>query len=191
MKTIRIKTLVLLVFVLTLGAGVVAGLLAARLPASGTARAQAGDSPLGEELALTAEQREKMKTIWEGVRGFTEDCIRQSSKAQSDRDEKIFALIPREKVDQYNAIRSNYDNAVAGLQGRREKAFADAVKKTREILSPDQRGKYDKILKKRLGAEFGGAQDAIGASAAVPRCCGDRIAKSQVTYPADSADGNN
>ena len=156
MKTVPMKTLAVIVFVLTLGAGVVAGLLAARLPA---ARPAAGDSPLAEELALTADQRGKMKTIWESVHSFTDDCVRDSRKAQTERDDKIFALIPRDKVDEYNQIKSDYDNAVATLQGRREKAFKDAVNKTREILSPVQREKYDKILEKRVGAEPGGAHD--------------------------------
>ena len=93
--------------------------------------------------------------------GRLHQAIEQGTQTDC-RDEKIFALIPRDKVDQYNAIKSNYDNAVAALQGSREKAFADAVKKTREILTPEQREKYDKILKNRLGAEFGGAQDAVG-----------------------------
>jgi Spy/CpxP family protein refolding chaperone len=161
MKTGRVKTLVVIVFVLTLGAGVVAGLLAARLPASRTGSVMAGDSPLGEELALTADQRDKMKTIWQGVHTFTDDCVHESKKALAERDEKIFALIPRDKIDDYNTIKANYDNTVATLQGRREKAFADAVKRTREILSPIQREKYDKILEKRLGAESGGAHDAL------------------------------
>src|SRR6185437_2264139 len=140
MKSNRVKLLVVVVFALTLGAGVVAGLLASRLPANQTpGPSVAGDSPLAAELALTPEQREKMREIWIGVQTMSSESLKRSLKASGERDRAIEALIPPEKIEQYNKIQRQYTEATAALEGRRRAAFEKAVKQTNEMLSPIQR----------------------------------------------------
>ena len=99
MRTHRTRFLMLGVFVLTLGAGVVAGLLASRLPTT-TAHADvtlANDSaPLAEQLGLTNDQRDQMRKIWEGVRDLSNVSYENARKAESERDDAIAALIPAE-----------------------------------------------------------------------------------------------
>jgi uncharacterized membrane protein len=158
MKNIRL--LVVIVFVVTLGAGIVAGLLAARLPASGKSGASA-ESPLTEALALNPEQREQMRKIWEGVRDISKESLDRSLKAESDRERAIDALIPPDKIEEYNQIKRNYAETNAKLKGRRQAAFEQAVRRTHEVLSESQRVKYDEILKKRLGAELGAGHDPV------------------------------
>lgn len=172
MKTARIKTMIVIVFALTLGAGVVLGnLVDLRQLLLGSGPARAGhntlvdDSPLGEELGLTADQRFQMKAIWEDVYALSDKSLRDSRKAQNARDRAIQGLIPRDKLDEYNTINSEYDKEVATIKGSRDKSFNDAVKKTREILTPEQREKYEKILARRLGAEYSGGHDSNGSSA--------------------------
>jgi Spy/CpxP family protein refolding chaperone len=169
MKTSRIKILVMVVFVLTLGAGVVAGLLAARLPTSPPkSDSSGGGSPLETELSLTPDQREKMKAIWIGVQSITQESLEQSLKAENERDRGIDALIPADRIDAYNTIKRNYAETNAKLKGRRDAAFDKAVAETKEkILTPAQREKYEKILKKRLGTEVGGSHDPLTKPEAV------------------------
>ena len=169
MKTSPAKIIVLLVFVVTLGAGVVAGMLAARLPrvAPAIEPAAPGDSPLAEELQLSSSQREKMQKIWEGVRDLNQESLLRSQQADVQRDEAISKLIPPEKVGQYNDIRRNYAEAMAGLKGRRDAAFDKAVAESKEILTPDQQKKYDEVLARRLGSEGGAREYPVPTSAGI------------------------
>lgn len=157
MRTRHVKLVMVIVFALTLGAGVVAGLLASRLPAvhSQTSEA-AGGSPLAAELGLTSEQREKMKQIWVGVQDLSAESLKLSQKAARERDDAIRALIPQDKVDRYNKILQDNSEFNARLEGKRRAVFDKAVKQTNEMLTPEQREKYSKILKSRLQIDSSG-----------------------------------
>jgi hypothetical protein len=151
MKTNTGKMIFAVVFAVTLSAGVVAGLLAARLPSvvSHEKIIRASDSSLAGELGLGAEQRDAMRKIWIGVRDISQASYESAVKLKSEQDAAILALLPPEKVAAYNEIQRTYAEKDAALIGRRKAAFEKAVKETRKILSPSQRAKYDEILKKR------------------------------------------
>ena len=153
MKLNRYTVLVLMVFVLTLGAGVFAGLLAARLPNASLAGSNppAGESSLAITLGLSNDQREQMRSIWEGVSELSRDSLVTASKFDRERDEAVVALISLEKREQYNQIQRAYSEKCAVLKSRRESAFDKAVKKTNEILTPPQREKYAQLLAAQLG----------------------------------------
>lgn len=155
MKSSRVQALMLAAFVLTLGAGIVAGLLGSRLPSAGGEPAH-----LAEELQLSPEQRVRMRQIWEGVRDTGHNCLEEARSLQSRRDKAIQSLLNEEQKKAYAKIEADYSASCAGLIARREAAFRQAVQKTKEILTPAQRVKYDTILKARLGpdAEHGKTQ---------------------------------
>ena len=73
MKRSRLEILIVVISVLALSAGVVAGLLASRLPVSTNplpVPPPGGmERSLAEELNLSEEQRTKMRGIWETVHG--------------------------------------------------------------------------------------------------------------------------
>ena len=151
MKTNTGKMIFGVVFVVTLGAGVVAGLLAARLPTvvSHEKIMPASDSSLAGELGLSVEQREAMRKIWVGVRDISQSSYDSAVKIKSEQDAAILALIPPEKIAAYNEIQRTYAEKDAALKGRRQAAFDKAVRETRKMLDASQRAKYDEILKKR------------------------------------------
>lgn len=73
MRYKRMELLLIVLTVLALGAGVAAGLLAARLPAANTnpITPQSADiTPLVAELQLTPAQRDQMRTIWSASAGI-------------------------------------------------------------------------------------------------------------------------
>ncbi|HET6251905.1 MAG TPA: hypothetical protein VFE47_29740 [Tepidisphaeraceae bacterium] len=160
----RAKMIVVGVFVLTLGAGMAAGILASRLPhaADVTPTVNGGDSPLAKELDLTSEQSAKMQKIWEGVRDLSVESLKKSEAAKQKRDDAIRALIPADKVDEYNKVDRDYQDLVAAMKGRREAAFDRAVRDTEGMLNETQRKKYKEILEKRLGAEDVNRHDPLG-----------------------------
>lgn len=165
MKTNGPRLLIVCFFVVTLGAGVAAGLLAAKLPAASSQIVVPNDSSLAGELNLTAEQRDQMRKIWEGVRDLSKESYERALKNKSVRDDAIRGLIPADKIDAYNEILRNNAEQDAALKGKREAAFDKAVKDTRAILTEPQRVKYNEILKKRLGEEEGQSHEPLGESA--------------------------
>jgi len=169
MKTHHARTLMFGVFAITLCAGVVAGLLAAKLPAVQPKMdaTNANDAaPLAEQLSLTVDQREKMRGFWEGVRDLSQNSYDGARKAESERDQAVVGLIPAEKMPQYNAIMRRYAETCASMEGKRKAAFDKAVRDTQRILTDAQRRKYDEILKKR-GVAFpeNGGHEALGEPA--------------------------
>lgn len=168
MNSGRAKFVVLAVFVLTLGAGMTAGILAARLPlanSSNSVTTVSAESPLAAQLDLTPEQSAKMQKIWEGVRDISVESLAKGMAAEHARDNAIQELIPSDKIRQFNEIKRKYAETIAAMKGRREGAFEQAVAQTKEILTETQRKKYSEILAKRLGAEGSGEHDPFGGAA--------------------------
>jgi hypothetical protein len=153
MKRHGTRVLMFAVFALTLSAGVVAGLLASRMPAKPVPAAPADASSLADALQLAPGQREQMRQIWEGVRDTANDCSTQAQKFKDQRDDDVQALLPDEKKGAYRDIQQAYDTHCAALKVRREAEFDKAVERTKQMLNPGQRDKYEQILKSRVGRE--------------------------------------
>lgn len=104
---------------------------------------------LAAELGLTAQQQEQMTRIWSDVarrgRGEHEERRRQLRK---ERDDAIAALIRQEDRAAYEQILKTYSDRMAALEQETRAAFQEAVEKTKQILTPQQREKYEAILKR-------------------------------------------
>jgi len=144
----------MLAFILTLGAGVVVGMAAGRhAPVIEQTRTPATTHPaepksggLAETLGLNTEQREKLKGIWTGaMQGPSEKAKR--SQLIKERDEALYNLLTDEQKQQYQKQMAAYSEKLADLNKEREKAIQDAVERTKLILNPQQREKYEQILK--------------------------------------------
>lgn len=146
----KTKFAVMLVFVLALAGGVVAGLLVSRLPSTGTVQASPR-SPLAEELGLTADQNEKMREIWEDVRTKVDDCFLRAVESQKKRDEALFALLTDQQKVKFATMQQDCASEIAALKKERDAAFQEAVKRTEQLLSEPQRQRYREILRNRLG----------------------------------------
>ena len=158
MRKKRTEILIILVAALAMSAGVVAGLLASRLPS--TAGQQPGatngattpppasfERTLADELSLRDDQREQMRQIWEGVRERVHKTFDDAQKLQRERDEAMVALLNDEQRVKFAKISQDYANRFSELTKNRDATFEEAVKKTREMLDPQQRAKYEEILK--------------------------------------------
>jgi len=163
--------LTVLVFVVALGSGTVIGW---SLPRHNNSPRPQERSWLADELKLTLEQREKMKSIWsamlpegqgrQGERGGQgrHDARRQLIK---ERDEGIAALIPVENKAAYEKVLARFEQQEEELSREREKALAKAVEQTKLILNPEQRVKYEELLKK---GSFGSRRPGTNPSSTQP-----------------------
>src|SRR5687768_713213 len=151
MRKKRIEILIVLVAALAMSAGVVAGLLASRLPsAAGAGRQPAATNPalatapppasfertLADELQLRPEQRESMREIWEGVRGKVHATFDAAQNLQRERDEALVALLNDEQRVKFAKISKDYANRFDALTKERDETFQKAVEKTKKILDP-------------------------------------------------------
>jgi Spy/CpxP family protein refolding chaperone len=159
MKARRVSILVIGLTVLGLTAGVLAGLLAARLPSVAASHplpppTAPGGVPQGlvEELGLTPQQQDQMRVIWEGVRTRVHRSLDDAQQLQKDRDAAVVALMNDQQKAQFEKISQEYAKKYAELEQKRQQAFEQAVKKTRELLTGEQRKRYDEILKERVPA---------------------------------------
>jgi Spy/CpxP family protein refolding chaperone len=101
------------------------------------------------ELGLTADQRTKMDHIWSSL----------ASKARNERDERrreyrrerdtsIADLVPASQLGEYDRIIDTYNERIAGLDRESRDAYETAVEETKQILTADQRTRYEDLLKK-------------------------------------------
>ena len=153
MRRNRIEILLVGITVLALSAGVVAGMLASRLPASGSTTI-ADPSPiratLSDELALNADQRGKMRDIWENVRSTAQQCFRDAEEIQRQRDNEILTLLSDKQKAEFEKISRKYSDKFSDTENKRQKSFQEAVDRTRKILNDEQRARYDQILHERF-----------------------------------------
>jgi hypothetical protein len=153
-KRTRVEILIMGLTVLALCAGVVAGLVAARLPVmAGPAPTPAPTpaspdrGPLDAALNLSADQREKMQQIWEGVRSKVNDAFDKAQDLQQSRDRDLVALLDDEKKAEFEKISQEYARRFIELGRQRDAAFDEAVERTKKLLNAEQRKKYEQILK--------------------------------------------
>ena len=130
----KARVLLVLAFVVTLAAGVAAGLLASRL-----VHQPRGPSWLAAELDLTSQQREQMHTIWsEIMRAEGRRQWEQRKALAQERDDAIAALMTEDLRPQYEKILEEYSRKMDELGQERTRAFEQAVEQTRKILTPEQ-----------------------------------------------------
>lgn len=154
---VRAKIVLTLLFLLTLGAGLVSGLLVARWPGPAPTRPAAPQTPLGGELGLTAQQTAQMHLIWEGVRDQVDACFVRAQELQRRRDATLMALLTEPQRAKYAAAQQEYADELSRLKDERDALFQDAVKRTERILDEPQRARYRQILYARIGQDAGGS----------------------------------
>lgn len=154
MRNTKTTVVVVVMFVLALGAGAVAGKLTSRLP--GPPAVQPADqTPLVEELQLTPAQRDRMRGIWESVRDTARDCFAKAQDIQREHDEQVQAMLTPDQRKKYQKLSKKAHDDIAQLDVQRRAALQTAIDRTRAILNEDQRKAYDQIVKNRLGVLSG------------------------------------
>lgn len=148
----------ILVVILAVSAGLVAGLALQRIPADSPPPRPAR-TPLAEELQLSDGQITEMKNIWESVREKADSAFADAQSLDRARDDAVYALITNEQKAEFAAIQKDYAEDLAKLKTQRDVLFDEAVKQTEQILSDAQKKRYREILASRLDRKPADAMD--------------------------------
>jgi Spy/CpxP family protein refolding chaperone len=152
------KLIVILGFALSFAAGMVIGSKSRGLinPVAPTSAGEPRPTTrperrgwLTQELGLSPEQRAKLDGIWSAVasRGRDEQEDRRRDYRR-ERDAAIADLVPPARLGEYDQIINTYTDRVAALEQESREAYHDAVERTKAILTPEQRVKYEELLKR-------------------------------------------
>ena len=157
------KVVVILGFLVAFGAGLVIGLNVRReggariADKNATTRSGGRGSGgpggfLAAHLNLTHEQRKQMDKIWsEAVGRGPWEHDKKRRQFRDERDEAIAALVRPEDYDKYDAVLKAYSERLTNLDNQAKAAFEKAVERTKQILTPEQRSKYEAFLRKHPG----------------------------------------
>ena len=104
-------------------------------------------SVLVEELDLTPGQRHQIQRIWSEVaENHTPVSMAEIEKADAERWQAIDQLFTPQQRTQYARIQERLDARMRALdQGNRARVAA-AEEQTRQLLTPAQREKYERLL---------------------------------------------
>jgi Spy/CpxP family protein refolding chaperone len=149
MKNKWVVVILVLMFAVALGAGVVAGKLSTRVQVEPVQPARQGT--LTDALNLTPKQRDQMQAIWENVRATANDCLEQAKRAQSDQDAALMKILTADQKAQYQKLNNETIGKIAVLDARRKESFKKAIDATNLILDESQRKRYAQIIKDRVG----------------------------------------
>jgi Spy/CpxP family protein refolding chaperone len=145
------RLLLIIGFAFSFGAGV---LLSPRLmhstQATPATQPSRRDGWLTSELNLTPQQQEQMKKIWSETahRGNREQEDRRR-QIRKDRDDAIAALIQPQDKEKFELALKTYADQQSAMDKEWRASFERAEEKTKQILNPEQRKKYEEMLKNR------------------------------------------
>jgi Spy/CpxP family protein refolding chaperone len=145
------KLLLIVGFLVSFGAGVAIGpKLWRQAAAMPTTRPAHQGGWLTTELSLSTEQQEQLKTIWSDTahRGGREQEDRRR-QFRKEREEAIAALIKVEDKEKYDQVLKVYADRNAAMEREWRNSYLAAVERTKQILTPDQRRRYEELLKNR------------------------------------------
>jgi hypothetical protein len=153
----RMHLLIISLFSVALGTGIVVGMGMTRGPMPHNDRGW-----LADQLGLKPEQSEQMKAIWEGVRGSGKPRNDARMQYRKERDDALQALLTPEQKAAYGKLVDHYNAELAELNKQQEAEFQAAVERTKTILNEQQRASYDKLLKNGFRGGPGGPRGDRG-----------------------------
>jgi Spy/CpxP family protein refolding chaperone len=112
---------------------------------------------LSAELSLTPDQRNRLDEIWSSM-AKDNDQDEQRRQFRRERDAAIADLVPAGRLGEYDRIIDAYHDRIEAMERTTREAYEAAVDQTKDILTPEQRTRYEELLKRhRWGS--GAARD--------------------------------
>jgi Spy/CpxP family protein refolding chaperone len=152
------KLIVILGFALSFAAGMVIGSRQTLVdpapanpltPTTASSERRSRGGWLSAQLGLTPEQRQELDRIWSATarqgRGERDERRREFRR---ERDEAIAELVPSARLAEYDDIINTYNERVTGLERESREAYDAAVEQTKQILTPQQRTRYEELLQR-------------------------------------------
>jgi Spy/CpxP family protein refolding chaperone len=140
----RVKMFLTIGFVLAMGAGVAVGMLGAKYPQTHQPR-----SWLGDELGLSPDQREQMRSIWQDVSKSGQRDWGKRRALEKEKTEAVLGLLTPEQKAKYDELNRQYQQKAQEISQQREANMQDAIERTKAMLTPQQRERYEQIMQER------------------------------------------
>jgi Spy/CpxP family protein refolding chaperone len=104
-------------------------------------------SVLVEELDLTPDQRHKIQQIWDKVAEHHAPVLMEElEKADDERWQAIDQLLTPQQRTQYAQIQQRFEDRMQELDGGKRAQVTQAEEQTKQLLTPAQREKYERLL---------------------------------------------
>jgi hypothetical protein len=104
-------------------------------------------SVLVEELDLTPDQRHEIQRIWSEVaEHHTPVPMAEIEKADAERWQAINQVFTAQQRTQYAQIEQRFEARMRGLDQGNRARVARAEQQTKQLLTPAQREKYERLL---------------------------------------------
>ena len=104
-------------------------------------------SVLVEELDLTPDQRHTIQQIWKKVaENHSPVPMSEIEKADAERWQAIDQLLTPQQRTQYAQIQQRFEARMQGLDQGNRARVARAEEQTKQLLTPAQREKYERLL---------------------------------------------
>jgi Spy/CpxP family protein refolding chaperone len=104
-------------------------------------------SVLVEELDLTPDQRRKIQQIWDKVaENHSPVPMAEIQKADAERWEAIDQLFTPRQRAQYAQIQQRFESRLQEFDQGNRARMARAEEQTKQLLTPAQREKYERLL---------------------------------------------
>lgn len=142
----RARVLFILGFVLSLGAGVVIGMVVGRAPITPAAPTHRGP---GFDLGLTPQQDEKVREIWSAVRQTDSGRNDRRRSLSKERDDAIVQLIPTDRQADYDRIQQAYDAKSSEMRKEHERLVQEAEQKMKAVLTDAQWKRFEEMKRER------------------------------------------
>jgi Spy/CpxP family protein refolding chaperone len=144
------KLMVVVGFLVSFSAGLVVGVRGRTEPQAGpTTQPIRRGSWLTSQLNLSTEQQDQFRKIWsETARRGGREQEERRRQLRKDRDDAIVAMIPPESRSKYDQVLSHYAEQTGALDREWSSSFRDAVDRTKQILTLEQRLKYEELLRR-------------------------------------------
>ena len=156
------KLVVITGFVVAFVAGLLVGIesqqtsVASPSPTPATRPSNRHGGWMASELNLTPQQQEQLDKIWsETARSRMHEADDRRHELRTQRDDAILSLIPAEKKADYDAAIAKYKEQTSALDHEMKQNFDEAVRRTKEILTPEQRPKYEEWLSRHQPGDRG------------------------------------
>lgn len=129
-------------------AGIVTGWVGYTLAGENPPPREERGSWLTHTLQLDDAQKAEMETIWSrDIFSREGDDTRSRIRALYDaRNSEVRALLDEEQQAAFDDIYRSFEEKKGAISEERRKRYDEAVAKTMAILTPEQQGKYQKIL---------------------------------------------
>ena len=155
------RVVVIVCFIMAFAAGLLVGRQASRVGTVPPAEAGSTTRPSGgrhgwlvQALDLDAAQQKQLGEIWsDPARRGGREREERRRQLRRERDEAIAALVPPEHYGKYDQILEHYFDQIDAIDREMRASFDAAVEQTKLILTPEQRVKYEELLKRHQPPE--------------------------------------